>query len=136
MKNPFFNELTPLFLLFLAALGLQCCTRDFSSCREQRLPSRHSAWAACCDGFPCCGAQRLGARASPAAASGLSSCGTVSPRHVGSSRTRSSMCPLHWQTDSHPLYHQGSPVISIFNVLRNLHTVSLSDGTCLHSYQQ
>ena len=88
MKNPFFNELTPLFLLFLAALGLQGCTREFYSCREQRLPSRHSAWAACCDGFPCCGAQRLGARASPAAASGLSSCGTVSPRHVGSSRTR------------------------------------------------
>ena len=25
------------------------------------------------------------------------------------------LCPLHWQVDSYPLYHQGSPCMSILN---------------------
>ena len=36
--------------------------------------------------------------------------GLVAPWHVGSSQTRDWTCvPLHWQTDSNPLYHQRSP---------------------------
>ena len=34
----------------------------------------------------------------------------------------SNPCPLHWQADSQPLRHQGSPQ-PIFNFLKNLHTV-------------
>ena len=29
----------------------------------------------------------------------------------------SNPCPLHWQADSQPLCHQGSPIIAIFNEL-------------------
>ena len=31
----------------------------------------------------------------------------------------SNPCPLHWQADSQPLCHQGSPVICIFNMHLN-----------------
>ena len=40
--------------------------------------------------------------------------GLVAPRHVGSSQTRArTRVPLHWQADSQPLCHQGSPEIRI-----------------------
>ena len=61
--------------LFLAALGLRCCTRVFSSCGEQGLflvvvPSFSLG------GFSCCGARALGAWASVVVARGLTSCGS------------------------------------------------------------
>ena len=37
-------------------------------------------------------------------------------RHVESSGTRNQTpCPLHWQTDSYPSHHQGSPWLSIIH---------------------
>ena len=51
----------------MAALGLRCCRRAFSSCSE---------WASHCGGFSCCRAWALGAWASVVAAHGLSSCGS------------------------------------------------------------
>ena len=32
----------------------------------------------------------------------------------------SNLCPLHWQVDSQPLRHQGSPVCLIFDSLSNM----------------
>ena len=34
--------------------------------------------------------------------------------HCGASQG-SNLCPLHWQVDSYPLYHQGSPCVFVFN---------------------
>ena len=46
--------------LCLAALGLHCCTRAFSSYNEQGLLSSCGAWASHCGGFFCFRAQALG----------------------------------------------------------------------------
>ena len=73
-----------LFYLFLAALGLRCCARAFSSCGEQGLlfvvvdrllisVASH------------CGARALGARVSVVVARGLSSCGSRALEHRFSS---------------------------------------------------
>ena len=56
--------------LFLAALGLRCCTRVFSSCGEPGLLCC-GVRASHCGGFSCCRAWALGARPSVR----LSSCG-------------------------------------------------------------
>ena len=68
--------------LFLAVLGLHCCTR-----------------ASHCSGFSCCGARTLGSRAQQlwlagyrAQAQQLWRMDLVAPRHVGSSRTRGRTC--------------------------------------------
>ena len=45
--------------MFLAALGLHCCARAFSSCREQGLLSSCGAQASHCSGCSCCRARPL-----------------------------------------------------------------------------
>ena len=75
-------------------------------------------------GFSCCRARALGARASVAVARGLSSCGLQALERrsviVVHGLSCSAACgifpdqgsnpgPLHWQADSQPLCHQGSP---------------------------
>ena len=68
--------------LFLAALGLCCCTRAFSSCGEWGLlfvAARGLLIAVASH----CRAWALGAWASVVAARGLSSCGTWALEHVG-----------------------------------------------------
>ena len=40
--------------LFLAALGLCCCTWNFSSCNKQGLLSNSHAWVSYCSGSSCC----------------------------------------------------------------------------------
>ena len=41
--------------------------------------------------------------------------GLVAPRHVESSQTRDQTpSPLHWQAESQPLDHQGSPSFFLF----------------------
>ena len=62
--------------LFLAALGLRCCTQAFSSCGEQGLLFVAARGLHHRGGFSCCGAWALGARVSVVVARGLSSCGT------------------------------------------------------------
>ena len=58
------NEFIYLFNLFLAELGLCCCTRAFSSCGEQGLLFLAVRGLLVVVGFSCCGAWSLGVRAS------------------------------------------------------------------------
>ena len=100
----FFNFFKFIYLLFMAVLGLRFCERAFSSCgkwgplfiavcgpliiaaslvAEHRLQTR---MLSNCGSRPSCSA----------------ACGIFPDQG-------SSPCPLHWQADSQPLRHQGSP---------------------------
>ena len=92
---------------FLAELGLGCCTRAFCSCGDQGLLSVAE-----------CGL--LIVVASLVAEQGFKSMGSVvmGSGLRGPTACRifpeqgSNPCPLHWQVDSSPLDHQGSPTLS------------------------
>ena len=85
----------------MAVLGLRCCVQA-------------SHW----DGFSCCKARAPGTQASVAVARGLQSAGSAAVAHGLSCSAAcgilpdqgSNPCPLHWQADSQPLCHQGSPL--------------------------
>ena len=99
----------------MAGLGLGCCVRAFSSCGERWLlfvvvggilimVASH------------CGARALGIRTSVVVAHGLScsvACGIILDHGTNT-------CPLHWQADSYPLYHQGSPKRDAFKQLHRI----------------
>ena len=83
--------------LFSAALGLCCCPWAFSSCGNQGLHCC-STWAQYSPlehGLNSCGAQ----------AQLLQACGIFLDKRLN-------LCPQHWQVDSYPLYHKGSPLCS------------------------
>ena len=48
------------FVLFFATLGLCCCSRPFSNCKKQGLPSSCSARTSHCSGLSCFRARVLG----------------------------------------------------------------------------
>ena len=76
-----------------------------------------SAQASHCGGFSC-GARTL-EHISVAVAYGLNcseACGIFLDQG-------SNLCPLHWQADSYPLYHQGSPCL----ILNQNNALSLAD---------
>ena len=97
--------------LSLTVLGLHCCMRAFSSCRQRGLLSSCSVLASHCSGFFCCGAlQQLRFLGS------LSSGSLVVALRLGCSKAcgifpdhGSNPCLLHLQGDSLPPSHQGSP---------------------------
>ena len=64
------------FILFLAALGLHCCTWAFSSCGKQGLLFVAVCGLLIAVASLCCGAWALGTQAAVAVARGLSSCGS------------------------------------------------------------
>ena len=82
------------------------------------------ARASLCGGFSCCRAWALSVGASVVSARGLSGCSSqalesgLSTCHGLSCSEVCEIfpdkglnpCPLHWQEDSHPLYHRGSPL--------------------------
>ena len=72
----FFN-----LFLFLAALGLCCCTRAFSSCGERGLLFVAVRGLLIAMASLCCGARALGTRASVLVALGLRSCGLWNLEH-------------------------------------------------------
>ena len=93
-----------LFYLFLAVLGLRFCARAFSSCSKRGTTLHRGARASHYRGLSCWGAQAPDAH-SVVVAHGLScsaACGIFPDQG-------SNLCPLHWQADSQPLRHQGSP---------------------------
>ena len=61
---------------FLAALGLGCCVRAFSSCGKWGLLFIAVCRLLICGGFSCCGARALGAWASVVVVRRLSNCGS------------------------------------------------------------
>ena len=98
--------------LFLAALGLCCCARAFSSCVEREL-LRCGARASHCSGFSHCRGRAVGAWASVVAAhehSCSGACGIFPDQE-------SNPCSLRWQADSEPLCHQGSPKTLFFKAI-------------------
>ena len=117
----FFNKF---IYLFLAALGLRCCAWASSICGGPGLlfVAVHRLLIAVAS--LCCGAQAPGARASVVVAHELSrsaECGILPDQG-------SNPCPLHWQADSQPLHHQGSPKYNILNkVKRNVFSLHMSN---------
>ena len=97
----------------LAALGLLGCAHAFPTCGEWGQLSRFGALASHHTGFSCCGAQSSVVGSSWALECRLSSCGvywlSCSVARGIFSDQGSNPCPLHWQADSYPLSHQGSP---------------------------
>ena len=110
--------------LFLAALGLRFCTWAFSSCGKRGL-----LFIVVCGllmvvaslvvehGLQVHGLQQLWHGGSVVVACELQSAGSVVVVHGLSCSAAcgifpeqgSNPCPLHWQADSEPLHHQGSP---------------------------
>ena len=122
------------FFFFLAALGLRCCTRAFSSCSEQRLlfvavrglltavdslVVKHGLQAHRLQQLWRMGFSSCVMRASVVVPHGLQSSGSVVVVHRLSCSVAcgilpdqgSNPCPLHWQVDSQPLRHQGNPTM-------------------------
>ena len=107
----FFNFLFIIYLLclLLAVLGLRFCVRAFSSCGEWGHSSSR------CAGLSLSRPLLLRSRGSRRS-------GSVVVAHGPSCSTArgifpdqgSNSCPLHWQADSQPLRHQGSPSTNIF----------------------
>ena len=95
-------------ILFLAALGLRCCSRAFSSGSKWVLLSRYGVQVSHRSGFSCCQAP---ARELWCVGLGLpcsAACGVFPDQG-------STLCLLHRQADSSPLSHQGSRCHSLLS---------------------
>ena len=95
-----------IYCLFLAVLGLRCCTGFSLVVVSGSSPQLQ------CMGFSYCGAQLEGMWVSVLVARGLSSCGHRLPCSAvyGVFPDQGwNPCFLHWQADSLPLSHQERP---------------------------
>ena len=99
--------------LYIGCAGSLLMHGFFSSFRGWGLLSGCSAQASRCGAFSCCEAQALervgfSSRGSQALErrlrGGAATCGIFPDQG-------SNPCPLHWQVDSSPLSHQGSPEV-------------------------
>ena len=99
----------------MAVLGLRFCARAFSSCGKwgplfitvRRPLSRPLLLRST-------GSRRAGSVVVAHGPSCSAACGIFPDQGLNP-------CPLHWQADSQPLSHQGSPCM--FNFMRNFQTV-------------
>ena len=111
--------------IYFGCIGSLLLREGFLQLRQAGATLHCGVRASRCGGFSCCGAQALGARASQLQHTGsvvvvcrLQSAGSVVVVcRLSCSAARgifpdqgSNSCPLHWQTDSLPLRHQGSPL--------------------------
>ena len=102
-------------IYFLAVLGLRFCARAFSSCGERGHSSSRCAglslsrplllWST--------GSRRAGSVIVAHGPSCSVACGVFPDQG-------SNPCPLHWQADSQPLRHQGSPCLHIFAFFQSI----------------
>ena len=97
--------------LFTAVLCLRG-SRGLSVVVESRASSAWQCAGFSLGGFSCCEARARVLWASVTAARGLSSCG---PQACGIFLGQGlNPCPLHWQADPYPLYHQEVPEKSLY----------------------
>ena len=143
----FFVFFKKFIYLFLAVLGLRCCARAFSNCSEQGLlfVAVHGLLIAVASlaaehgpqvGFSSCGtwAQQLCLTGSRAQSSAVVTHGLSCSTACGISPDQgSNPCPLHWQADSQPLHHQGSPHSSADGHLGCFHAVAIVNSTAMNT---
>ena len=93
-----------IYLLFMAVLGLRFCARAFSSCGERDHSSSQCAGLSLSRPLllRTTGSRRAGSVAVAHGPSCSAACGILPDQG-------SNPCPLHWQADSQPLRHEGSP---------------------------
>ena len=93
-----------LFILFMALLGLRFCARAFSSCAMRGHSSLQCAGLSLSRPLllRSTGSRRAGSAIVAHGPSRSVACGIFPDQG-------SNPCPLHWQADSQPLRHQGSP---------------------------
>ena len=95
--------------LFLAVLGLRFCARAFSSCGKRRplFIAVRGPLTIAASLVRSTGSRRAGSVIVAHGPSCSAACGILLDQG-------SNPCPLHWQADSQPLRHQGSPQKSFF----------------------
>ena len=101
----FFFNVIYLFILFLAVLGLCFCARAFSSCGKWGplfIAVRGPLTIAASLLLRSTGSRRAGSVIVAHGPRCSAACGIFPDQG-------SNLCPLHWQVDSQPLRHQGSP---------------------------
>ena len=91
--------------LFLAVLGLHHFAWALPCCSKQGLLSGCSTQASHCSGFSCYGTWAVECEGSVVVVDGFSELAS----HEIFLNQGSNWCLLHWQVDSLPLDHQGSP---------------------------
>ena len=129
-----------IILFIFGYAGSSLLLRLFASCSEQGLLSS-GARSSQSAGFSCCGAWAAGYVGSAVMTPGLQSTGsTVTVHGLSCSMARgffpdqgSNKCLLHWQTDSLPLSHQGSPQLLFLNCLLFLSILSVFTS-CLFKF--
>ena len=101
----FFNKF---IYLFLAVLGLRFCARAFSSCGKWGHSSSRCAGLSLSRPLllRSTGSRRAGSVVVAHGPSCSVACGIFPDQS-------SNPCPPHWQADSQPLRHQGSPHVSL-----------------------
>ena len=101
----FFLAVLNLFIyLLLAVLGLRFCARAFSSCGKRGHSSSRCAGLSLSRTLllRSTGSRRAGSVIVAHGPSCSAACRILPDQG-------SNLCPLHWQADSQPLHHQGSP---------------------------
>ena len=109
----YFFKFIYLFIIFLAVLGLCFCARAFSSCGKRGpllIAVRGPLTTVASLLLRSTGSRRAGSVVVAHGPNFSAACGIL-PDQGSNPR------PLHWQADSQPLRHQGSPVLFLIDSL-------------------